>query len=300
MKLIVSGASGLLGTELVNFLQISGFEVKSLVRDRKLQDNNHIFWDPENKKIDAKALQWADAIIHLSGENIADRRWTIEQKRRIYNSRIKSTQTLVFALCQLQHPPKCLIMASAIGFYGNCGFRHCHERTPQGHGFLAALCHQWEAAALPAEAKGIRVVNLRFGIILSPKGGVLGKMVPVFQWGLGGRLGSGKQYMSWITIDDVIRIVLFAIVNENLKGPVNVVSPYPVTNASFTKTLAKILNRPAFFHVPAMVLKLIFGKEMAEEVLLSSTRVEPLRLTHAGYAFLYSDLEVALRHLLKK
>lgn len=297
MKVLLSGASGFVGAALQKHLKSCGHQVVRLVRDPKSLADDTIFWDPEHGKADAADLEGFDAIINLSGENIAGSRWNDKQKTQILESRVKSTFTLAKILAKLKRPPEVFICASAVGIYGNRGNQLCNEDTPSGNGFLAEVCRKWEAAAAPAKDKGIRTVHLRFGIVLSKKGGALAKMLPPFKLGLGGRFGDGKQYMSWITIEDLVAIVLFAMTQRRLQGPVNTVTPHPVTNEQFTKSLGKAIKRPAFFNVPAFMLKAIFGKEMAEEMFLNSTRVEPLRLNEAGYSFLYPELNTALQHL---
>lgn len=299
MKFLVSGASGLVGKALVDFLKRSHVQVKCLVRSDKNRQEDEIFWSPEEGKIDFASLEGFDVVIHLAGENVAGGRWNAERKQRILMSRVKSTEVLVHALCQLKHPPSSLLGASAIGIYGDQGDLSCDEETSPGTGFLANVCKQWEAAMAPAKLKGIRVVNLRFGIVLSAHGGALAKMLPIFKIGLGGRMGSGEQYMSWVAIDDLIAIILYAAKHANVKGPVNVVSPHPVTNAVFTRVLAKVLHRPAILPVPAFILRLLLGKEMADALLLNSLRAKPSQLMQAGYSFIYPDLEEALKHLLK-
>ncbi len=298
MKILISGSSGFVGSELVVFLQKLGHEVWRLVRYQDNLSQNAIFWDPQKKIINPSLLEHFDVVIHLAGENIASGRWTTEKKRRIFESRVGSTLFLSEVLSKLKFPPRCFISASAIGIYGDKGTSYCNEYTHHGTNFLADVCEQWEAATLPAKNSKIRTVNLRFGIVLSAKGGALAKMLPIFKWGLGGRLGSGQQYMSWITIDDLMGVVLFAATNQTIEGPYNVVSPYPVTNSVFTAILARTLGCPAILPVPAFALNLLMGKEMAGQLLLNSTRVEPSRLTQAGYAFLFPDLAVALKHLL--
>jgi len=299
MKILVSGASGLIGKSLCEALDQSGDTVYHLVRDRKQVSDRTIFWDPEQGIVDKNALEGFDAVVNLAGENIAGR-WTSEKKRLILDSRVKSTRTLVDALTQLKNPPKVLINASAIGYYGDQGSEMCIETSQSGSGFLADVCRQWEEAAYPAEQKGIRTVYLRTGIVLSRDGGALAKMLPVFQLGAGGALGSGEQYMSWIAIDDLIGIILFALNDASLKGPVNAVAPVPVTNAVFTKTLGDALQRSTPFTVPAAMLKLIFGSEMAQEMLLGSTRASPAKVLSEGYLFKYPDLPSAFKELLHK
>jgi uncharacterized protein (TIGR01777 family) len=242
-------------------------------------------------------LDGFDAVVHLAGENIAAGRWTESVKERIRKSRVDGTQLLSRALARLKQPPRAVVQASAVGFYGNRGDESLTESSPRGQGFLPAVCVAWEAAAEPAEKQGIRVVFLRFGVILSRKGGALKKMLLPFRLGVGGVIGDGSQYMSWITLDDAVAAIQHALSTEGLRGPVNVVSPQPVTNRGFTRTLGRALGRPTVFPMPAFAARLAFG-EMADALLLSSQRVLPDRLLGSGYSFRHPDLEPALRHVL--
>jgi uncharacterized protein (TIGR01777 family) len=243
-------------------------------------------------------LQGVDAAVHLAGESIAQR-WTSERKARILKSRARGTRLLSESFARLTQPLRVLLCASAIGYYGNRGEEVLTEESPSGSGFLAEVCREWEAACESAVRKGIRVVNLRFGVVLSPTGGMLGRMLFPFRLGLGGRIGSGKQYMSWIAIDDLVGIILHALACDELIGPVNAVAPNPVTNFEFTKTLGRVLRRPTVFPVPSWAARLALG-EMADDLLLASARVEPARLASSGYVFHYPELEGALRHVLGK
>jgi uncharacterized protein (TIGR01777 family) len=296
MKILVTGASGLVGSSLVPYMESKGHEVVRLVRSQA--GAGELRWNPE-KGIETPAqLEGFDAVVHLAGENVSEGRWTDEKKARIRESRVKGTRTLSEALAGLTRPPKILISASAIGFYGTRGDEVLTEQSASGAGFLSEVCREWELATRPAAAKGIRVVSLRFGVILSAEGGALAKMRTPFKLGVGGKVGSGEQYMSWITLDDVIGVIDFALTNDELHGPVNVVAPQPVTNLEFTKALGHALSRPTILPAPVFALRLAFG-EMADALLLSSARVEPLRLKEAGYVFQYPELEGALSHLLK-
>jgi uncharacterized protein len=297
MRILISGASGLVGTSLKNYLKAKGHDVFTLVRDRAKLDQNSIYWEPQEGKIDLQSMENFDAVVNLAGTNIADTRWTKKRKNDILQSRLQAAKTLVNALEKLDHPPKTFVSISAIGFYGDSGLRVCTEDTPNGKGFLADVCRQWEQASQVPAATKIRTVHLRLGVVLSTKGGALSKMLIPFKLGLGGPLGSGEQYMSWITIEDVVEIILFALTNHSLVGPINAVAPNPATNSEFTKALGKVLNRPTFFRVPAFMLQLILGKEMADEILLASTCVKPVLLEKAGYQFLYPDLDKALKAL---
>lgn len=298
MKILVTGASGLIGSALIPLLTTGGHGVVRLVRDGGTRRADTINWDPVKGTIDSAALEGVDAVVHLAGENVAGR-WTAEKKARIYGSRVDGTTALVQALTRLARPPKVLVAASAIGYYGDRDVDVVDEDSAPRAGFLADVVREWEAATQPASARGIRVVNLRFGVVLSPAGGALATMLTPFRLGAGGPVGSGEQYMSWVAIDDAIGAILYALTTAELSGPVNVVAPNPATNREFTKTLGRVLSRPTIIPMPAFAVKLAFG-EMGESLLLSSTRVEPHRLKETGYPFRFPELEGALRHLLGK
>ena len=299
MKILVTGSSGLIGSALIPYLTAKGHQVIRLVRSQPKTGANEIRWDPEKRIENAEGLEGIEAAVHLAGENISEGRWTEEKKARILQSRAKGTRTLSESLTQLTRPPKVLVSASAIGFYGDRGTEILTEQSASGNDFLAEVCRDWELATRPAAQRGIRVVNLRFGVVLSSEGGALAKMLTPFKLGAGGRIGSGDQFMSWVALDDVIRAIHHALTSEALHGPVNVVAPNPVTNAEFTKTLGRVLSRPTIFTVPAFAARLAFG-EMADALLLSSARVEPARLKESGYVFKYTELEGALQHILEK
>ena len=296
---MVSGASGLLGSALAPRLTSEGHRVSRLVR--RAAGPGEIAWDPAAGSLDPAALEGADAVVHLSGENVGAR-WTTERKARIRSSRVASTRLLSEALAGLQRPPEVLVSASAVGIYGDRGDEVLTEESPPGdpdRDFLVAVTREWERAAEPARVEGIRVVHPRFGVVLSPSGGALRKMLLPFRLGLGARLGTGTQWMSWISIDDAVEAVHQALVDDGLEGPVNATSPEPVTNRDFTRTLGRLLSRPALFAVPGWALRLALG-EMAEGTILSSTRAVPARLLQAGYRFGHPDLESALRHVLQR
>ncbi len=299
MKVAITGASGLIGSALTPFLKTGGHQVYRLVRTQADDKKGEIFWQPSAKTLNPKALEGMDAVIHLAGENIASGRWTDNKKASIRDSRIATTKFLAEVLAKLDNPPSVFVTASAIGYYGNRGSEILREESSVGTGFLPEVCKEWEAATQVATERGIRVVHLRIGIVLTPQGGALAKMLLPFQLGIGGRFGSGEQYMSWIAIDDVIGAIYHVIANEQITGAVNVVSPNPVTNAEFTKTLGKVLFRPTIFPMPSFAAKLVLG-EMADDLLLSSARVHPGQLMATSYNFRHSDLEGALRHLLGK
>lgn len=300
MKILISGSSGLVGKDLCAFLEHQGHEVHRLIRSSKQTNNKSIYWNPETKEIDSSKLENFDAVINLSGENIANKRWTTEQKKKIRDSRVNSTQLLAETLAKLQKKPKTFISVSAIGFYGDRPNENLTELSPYSkNDYLSETCVEWENAASLASSAGIRVVHPRFGIILSPKGGAMAKLLLPFQFGAGGIIGDGKQIMSWIALDDVIYALHYLLMNENLRDAVNFTSPNPVSNYEFTKTLGKVLHRPTIFPVPSFAAKLVFG-EMADALLLSTARVKPAKLEEAGFKFSYPNLEDALRHLLDK
>ena len=296
MNILVTGASGLIGTALTSSLTASGHEVTRLARGQSNPGEKAVRWDPMAGTIEASALEGIDAVVHLAGENIAER-WTAAKKVRIRDSRVKGTQLLCETLARLSSPPKVLVSASAVGYYGDRGEEILTEDSPPGRGFLAEVSRAWEAATEPARQHGIRVVQLRQGVVLSVAGGALAKMLPAFRLGLGGVLGSGQQYMSWIAIDDAVGAMQHAIVTDTLQGPANAVAPRAVTNQEFTKTLGRVLRRPTAIPLPAFAARLMFG-EMADELLLASARVQPTKLLASGYQFRYPELENALGHVL--
>jgi len=298
MNILVTGASGLVGSALASSLTSTGHGVTRLVRRQLHSGEKAARWDPLAGTIDASAFEGVDAVVHLAGENIAER-WTAAKKVNIRDSRIKGTQVLCEALARLASPPKVLVSASAIGYYGDRGEEPLSEESAPGRGFLAEVCRVWEATTEPARQTGLRVVQLRFGVVLSPAGGALAKILPPFRLGLGGMLGSGRQYMSWIALDDAIGAIQHAIVTDSLQGPINAVAPQAVTNQEFTKTLGKVLGRPTVVPLPAFATRVMFG-EMADELLLASARVQPAKLLASGYRFRYPELEGALRHLLAR
>ena len=292
MRVAITGASGLIGNRLSSFLSENGHEVLALVR-RNARSTDEVSWDPAGGHIDVDRLEGIDAVVHLAGENIAGGRWTTARKAAIRDSRVHGTRTLCDGLRRLDRRPRVLVSASAIGFYGDRGDEALTEESASGDGFLADVCRRWEDAAAPASAAGIRVVTLRIGVVLTSEGGALKTMLPPFRLGIGGVLGAGDQYMSWIAIEDLVRAIYHCIDNEALRGPVNAVAPSPVTNQELTRALGRVLHRPTFLPVPAFALRLLVG-EMADALLLASTRVEPVRLRAAGFEFLHPRLEEAL------
>ncbi|HET6880904.1 MAG TPA: TIGR01777 family oxidoreductase [Pirellulales bacterium] len=296
LHVAVTGASGLVGSTLVPMLTSGGHQVTRLVR--RPAREGEVTWDPHAGFATA-ALDGVQAVVHLAGENIAAGRWTASVKQRILNSRVEGTSVLCEGLAKMPVRPRALVCASAIGFYRDRGDEELTEASTSGSGFLAEVARAWEAATQPARDAGIRVVNLRFGVILSPRGGALAKMLLPFKLGVGGRVGSGRQYWSWISIDDAAGAVYHALATEALSGPVNAVAPNPATNAEFTRTLGRVLRRPTFFPAPAFALRLALG-QMADELLLASTRVVPEQLQKTDYHFRQPTLEAALRHVLGK
>ena len=298
MRILVSGASGLIGSALIPCLRAKGMEAAVLVRRPAEADGrDRIHWNPDAHLIDVHSLSGFDAVVHLAGENIASGRWTPARKQRIYDSRVKGTDLLATALASCPAPPKTFLCSSAIGYYGDRGEEVLDETALPGRGFLAETCVAWEAAARPAADAGIRTVHLRTGVVLSRDAGMLARLLPPFRLGLGGPLGLGKAWMSWIALEDMIRVILHCLEGEGASGPVNAVAPHPVTNREFTRALAGVLRRPAVFPVPPVALRLAFG-EMARELLLSSTRVVPHRLEAAGFTWRHPDMQGALKSLL--
>jgi hypothetical protein len=294
MRIAVTGATGLVGKELKNSL--AGYDLLSLVR--RPTNADEVLWSVETGVARPELLEACEAVVHLAGENIADGRWTAGKKERIRHSRVAGTESLCRSLAQLKTPPKVLVSASAIGYYGNRGDEVLTEVSQPGQGFFPSVCVEWEAATGPLEAKGVRVVHLRIGVVLSKKGGALGKMLLPFKLGLGGRLGSGAQFMSWIALDDLVEAIKHVIEHEEISGPVNATAPNPVTNAEFARALARALGRPAMFPVPEFALRLAVG-EMADEALLAGSRVMPAQLLSSGFVFRFPDLAAALEHTLR-
>ena len=292
-KIAVSGGTGLVGSELVKSLKHAGHSTLTL--SRRSEGVGSILWDPSKGVTPTEALEGVDAVVHLAGENIAGSRWTAAVKERIRSSRVDGTRNLVKSLALLKSPPKTLVCASAIGFYGRRGEERLNESSPAGSGYLADVCKAWEAEALEAEKSGIRVVRLRIGVVLSKKGGALAKMLLPFKLGVGGIIGSGKQYWSWIGLNDLVRIISFCVGNEAVSGAVNAVSPHPMTNYDFTKAVGTVLHRPTIFPMPAFAAKLALG-EMADDLLLSSIRVEPDKLQSLGFQFAQPELISCLKH----
>jgi uncharacterized protein (TIGR01777 family) len=297
MIIAITGSSGLVGSALVHALEGDGHLVRPVVRRAARPGANEIRWDPDHGIIDAPEFAGVDAVVHLAGENIAAHRWTQSFKDKILQSRVRSTKLLCDTLAGLASKPSDLISASAIGYYGSRGDELLDESAINGRGFLAEVCQQWEAATVSARDADIRVVNLRIGFVLSKDGGGLAKMLTPFRLGGGGVIGSGNQYMSWIAIDDLVRVIQFTLSAAALVGPVNAVAPHPVTNREFTKTLGNVLHRPTILPMPAFAAKLAFG-EMADDMLLGGARIEPRALNNARFEFRFPQLDAALRHIL--
>ncbi len=298
MKIAITGSTGLIGRKLVQRLSADGHDVWTITRAPVQKNQKSIFWKPTEKQIQKESLEGLDAVVHLAGESIVGR-WTPEKKRKILESREQGTLFLSETLASLTQPPKVLVSASAIGYYGERGDEVLTEESGPGTGFLADVCMRWEKATEPAKAKGIRVILARIGMVLAAEGGALKSMKLPFSLGLGGRLGDGKHYMSWIAIDDVVGGILRTFEIPSIAGPMNLVGPSPVRNFEFTKALGSALRRPTIFPMPVAVARLVFG-EMADELLLGSTRVHPAKLLTYGYPFKYSNLLWAIQGNLKK
>lgn len=294
LKVAITGASGLVGSNLKHFLTTGGHEVVSLVRDSRKLEEGTAFWNPAAGVLDPEALVGVDAVVHLAGTSIAAGRWTEARKRSIKQSRIRGTELIARTMASMSNGPRVLVSASAVGFYGDQGQSTLTEAAPAGRGFLAEVCRAWEGATKPAERAGVRVVTLRTGVALSPAGGAIGQMLLPFKMGAGGRLGSGKQYVSWIDLDDLIASIVHSIYSENLSGPVNATAPNPVPNSTFTGALGRALGRPTIVPVPALAVKAVFG-ELGTEALLWGQRVLPTKLLDSGFEFFYEGVEDSLR-----
>jgi uncharacterized protein len=295
LDVLVSGATGLIGSALVPALRDRGHRVRRLTRSDGSSDDA-VVWDPSAGTIDAAGLEGVDAVVHLAGESVMGR-WTSAKKARIRNSRVQGTRLLSETIAGLPRPPEVMVSASATGYYGDRGNELLKEESDPGNNFLAGVCREWEAAADPARAVGVRVVHPRFGIVLSPEGGALGTTLPIFKLGGGGRIGGGRQYWPWVALDDVVGATIHALDAASLSGAVNVTVPDPSTNEEYTKTLGHVLGRPTIFPLPAPAARIALG-QVADELLLASQRVEPAKLRESGYSYRYPKLEGALRHLL--
>jgi hypothetical protein len=295
---LVSGGSGLIGTSLLRFFSSNRIQTVQFVR-KMAANPNEICWNPDtNEPVeDPGRLEGVSAAIHLSGANLSSHRWTAAYKREIVDSRVKTTRALVNLLKGVKHPPQSLLCASAVGIYGNRGDEVLRESASAGHGFLAETCRAWEEEADRAREAGIRVTHLRFGVVFASDGGALKQMLPIFRSGLGGRLGDGRQWMSWIAINDLVRAVMHVLQTDSLEGPLNLVAPIPVTNAAFTRALGRAVHRPAILPVPAFALRAAFG-EMAYEALLASVRAIPERLAGSGFRFDFPEINGALQSML--
>lgn len=294
MKILISGSTGLVGSALIPALKKKHHQITRLVRQPGWTGDEEILWTPLKNQLDENKIEGFDAVVHLAGENIAEGRWTESKKKAIRDSRVDTTNLLVGSILKLKSPPKTFICASAIGYYGDRKVTPLNEDASPGSGFLPRVCQDWENETTPLKDKNIRVINLRLGVILTPKGGALAKMLLPFKLGVGGKIGPGNQFMSWVSLADVVGIILHTLTNEELSGPVNTVSPIPVTNIEFTKALGRALKRPTIFPMPAFAARLAFG-EMADALLLASTRVEPEKLKKSGYTYIHPNIDMALQ-----
>jgi uncharacterized protein (TIGR01777 family) len=297
-RVAITGSSGLIGSALVDSLKRDRHQVIRLVRSREQAGGGNVFWDPARGELDAAALEGMDAVVHLAGENIAGI-WTEAKKRRIRDSRVEGGRLVAEAIARLERPPRVYVSSGGVNFYGDDrGDEILDETSATGTGFLAQVAREWEAAAEPAARAGVRVVNLRFGVVLSRRGGMLQVMLLPFKLGVGGKLGSGRQWLSWIALEDAVGVIRFGMATETLRGPVNAMDPNPVRNEEFTRTLGRVLGRPTLLPVPEFALRLAPG-EMGENTVLASQRAVPKRLLDAGYRFRYPHLEDALRAALE-
>lgn len=301
MKIAITGSSGLVGSALIPFLITKGHQIVRLVRKplstAGTDGTTSLLWNPDKDELDSNALEGIDAIVNLAGEGIADKRWTNDRKKQILNSRVKGTTLLANTLASMKQLPRIFFSASAVGYYPSSGDTSLTESSPAGIGFLSEVCKAWEAATQPAKEAGIRTVHGRIGVVLSANGGALAAQLPMFLWGIAGRIGPGTQYTPWIGVDDLVGAVHFCLMNESIDGPVNMTAPGIVTNQEFTRILGDVLYRPTILPAPAWILRLVLG-EMADGLLLASLKVVPERLMQAGFSFRYPQLEPALRHLL--
>ncbi len=298
MDIAITGSSGLIGSALRSELTRSGHRPIRLVRRPVKSGSDEIFWDPASGKIDADSLEGVDVVVNLAGAGIGDRRWTDDYRSKIVSSRVDGTSLLAGTLAALKAPPAALVSGSAIGVYGSRGDEELTESSSLGTGFLADLCKNWEAAAQPAADSGIRTTFMRTGIVLSPEGGAMSKLLPLFKLGVGGKFGAGDQYMSWISIDDMVGAVMHLIENDTASGAYNLTAPSPVTNEEFTKAMGEAVNRPAFLPVPTFGPRLLMGRDRADALLFDSARVLPDRLLEAGYRFEHGDINSALADIL--
>lgn len=291
LKILITGSSGLVGSHLSQFLRKQGHEIFSLVRRKGLVDEKHFYWDPEKEELNPLDIEGMDAVVHLAGESIMALRWTQKKKDKIRDSRVRGTKLLADTLAKLEKKPEVFVSASAVGYYGDRGNEVLDESSEAGEGFLAEVAQAWELASQPATKVGIRVVNPRIGIVLTKEGGALAQMLPAFKMGLAGVIGSGKQYMAWISLEDLVSALYACIIEDDLKGAVNCVAPHPVPNRDFTKSLGRALNRPTLIPLPATAAKLLFG-EMADEMLLASMRLTPSELSNIRFDYKHPQLDI--------
>ena len=297
MRVFVSGASGLIGSALCSSLAADGHEVLKLVR--RTAGNGEVQWDPQRRELPAGALDGADAVVHLAGAGIGDHRWTDDYKAEIRNSRVRSTELLANAIASATNGPKVLLSGSAIGYYGDSDERELDETAPAGSDFLAQVCVEWEAATAAAETAGARVAHLRTGVVLAAKGGALSKMLPLFKLGLGGKFGNGRDWKSWISLADEVAAIRH-LLTADVRGPVNLTAPTPVTGGELARTLGKVMHRPSFLPIPSFGPKLLLGGELVDALLLTGQRVVPKALQQSGFKFQHETLEVALRAILNR